>query len=224
VSSSSVAISRLHDQTHNGLRPASLWERIKGLAIVKINPRRLYGPWDVGYALDKHTVSSIFLGNNEHGHAEFETTRSDVGELLYRLKYRHDRAAIEPLAETAANFLRNNMELPIDLIIPAPPSTPRAIQPVKVVAEILANRLGIPISAGLKKNWKRGQLKDVKDYDKRREMLVGAFSVHTRTTAGKNVLLFDDVFGSGATTSYITETLKRQGEAEAVYLLTLTTK
>lgn len=195
------------------------------MAIVKINPKRLYGPWDVGYALDKHTVSSVFLGNNERGHAEFETTRSEVGELLYRLKYRQDKATIEPLAYTAANFPRDNWVLPIDLIIPAPPSYSRPVQPVKVIAEVLSNRLGIPLGANcLKKVKQTPQLKDIIGYDKRREILADAFAVHTKTTAGKNVLLFDDVFGSGATVWYITETLKKKGEAEAVYLLTLTTK
>jgi predicted amidophosphoribosyltransferase len=195
------------------------------LAIVKINPRRLYGPWDVGYALDKHTVSSLFLGNNERGHAEFETTRSEVGELLYRLKYRHDKTAIQPLADTVADFLRDKWVLPIDLIIPAAPSISRSVQPVRVVAEVLADRIGIPVSKTcLKKIKQTPQLKDIIGYDERREILADAFDVHTKTTAGKNILLFDDVFGSGATVWHITETLKQKGEAEAVYLLTLTTK
>jgi predicted amidophosphoribosyltransferase len=41
-------------------------------------------------------------------------------------------------------------------------------------------------------------------------------------TSGKNLLLFDDLYRSGATVSAITELLKSQGKAKAVYLLTLT--
>jgi len=37
-------------------------------------------------------------------------------------------------------------------------------------------------------------------------------------------LLFDDIYGSGATVGHIAEVLKRDGRAKAVYLLTLTTK
>ncbi len=48
--------------------------------------------------------------------------------------------------------------------------------------------------------------------------------MQTEATAGKNILLFDDLFGSGATVSHITEALKEKGDAAAVYLLTLTTK
>ena len=43
-------------------------------------------------------------------------------------------------------------------------------------------------------------------------------------TSGKTLLLFDDLFGSGATVSHIVEVLKNQGGVKAVYLLTLTTK
>ncbi len=35
-----------------------------------------------------HTISSTFLGYNEYGHAQYDTTRSTLGELLYQLKYR----------------------------------------------------------------------------------------------------------------------------------------
>jgi hypothetical protein len=61
---------------------------------VEINPRRLAGPWNEGYALDVHTRGSTFLGYDQYGHARFDTMRSPVGELLYRLKYQRDRAAV----------------------------------------------------------------------------------------------------------------------------------
>ena len=35
---------------------------------IEINPRRLRGPWDDGYALDVHTRSSTFLGYDQYGH------------------------------------------------------------------------------------------------------------------------------------------------------------
>jgi predicted amidophosphoribosyltransferase len=204
---------------------SSAFEKIKCLATVKIHPRRLHGPWDFGYALDKHTLSSVFIGHNEYGHAEFDTTRSDVGELLFQLKYRHDKAAIEPLADIVAKFLADKWEPPIEAIIPVPPSNSRVVQPVMVVAEALAERIGIPLCKScVKKTKQTPQLKDITDYDKKREALSDAFTVQRQNTAGKNLLLFDDLFDSGATVSSITKALKEQGEAAAVYLLTLTWK
>jgi predicted amidophosphoribosyltransferase len=60
------------------------------------------------------------------------------------------------------------------------------------------------------------------EYDKRWEALKGAFAVSPMLTTGKNLLLFDDLYRSGAAVSVITELLKDDGRAKAVYLLTLT--
>jgi predicted amidophosphoribosyltransferase len=201
------------------------------LAIVEINPRSLRGPWTAGFALDWHTLSSTFIGNNQFGHPMFDTKRPPVGELLYQLKYGRAQTKVEKLAiadqlaETAENFIRNTWRAPIDAILPVPPSNVRAIQPVLVVAEALAARLGVPVCTGcLTKVKQTPQMKDITDYDKRKEVLAGAFTVDPALTTGKNLLIFDDLHGSGATVSRIVELLKDPGRAKAVYLLTLTTK
>ena len=48
--------------------------------------RQITGSWDLGYVLDKHVLSSVYLGDNAYGHPQFDTTRSEVGEALYKLK------------------------------------------------------------------------------------------------------------------------------------------
>jgi len=93
-----------------------------------------------------------------------------------------------------------------------------------LVATALSERLGVPLCTEcLAKVKTTPQLKDLVDYDKRTEALAGAFSVSEEHTKGKRLLLFDDLYGSGATVSAIAEALKAGG-ARAVYLLTLTTK
>ncbi len=54
---------------------------------MKVNLKKIAGNWSSGYALDKHVLSSEFLGHNEWGHPMFDTTRSEVGEAAYQLKY-----------------------------------------------------------------------------------------------------------------------------------------
>jgi competence protein ComFC len=191
---------------------------------VEISPRRLRGPWLDGYALHVHTLSSTFLGNDQFGHARFDTTRSPVGELLYRLKYRNDQTAIGQLVDAAEMFLET-WRPAVDAIVPVPPSVPRKNQPVMVVATALAERLQVRLCTScLFKLKKTPQLKDITDYDERTEALKGAFAVVAEQTKGKNLLLFDDLYGSGATAGAIVELLKKEGKAKAVYLLTLTTK
>ncbi len=55
--------------------------------MIKINPKKIKSDQFEGYTLDIHTISSDFLGYDGYGHAQFDTQRSEMGELLYRLKY-----------------------------------------------------------------------------------------------------------------------------------------
>lgn len=57
---------------------------------MEVQLKKLEGSWDLGYALHKHTLSSVYLGDDEYGHPRFDTTRSEPGESLYQLKYRGD--------------------------------------------------------------------------------------------------------------------------------------
>jgi len=48
------------------------------------------GNWKKGLAFDLHTVASVYLGVDEYGHGRFDNTRSEIGELIYQLKYRSE--------------------------------------------------------------------------------------------------------------------------------------
>jgi competence protein ComFC len=190
---------------------------------VKINPHKLRGPWSDGYALDVHTTSSTMIGHNAFGHPVFDTTRSPLGELLYKLKNRGDETATPEIVDAAARFLKA-WGVGLDAIVPVPPSnTARKRQPVIAVANALSDVLGIPVCEGcVTKVKSTGQLKDVFDFAKRTAILNGAFTVDVAKTRGKRLLLLDDLYRSGATVSTIAQLLKTTGAARAVYLLTLT--
>ena len=80
--------------------------------MAKINPQTIAGQWKAGIALDVHTLSSTYLGVNEHGHEVYDTTRSEVGQLLYRLKYRSDMVAANEIVTTAAEYLKPENSTP----------------------------------------------------------------------------------------------------------------
>ncbi|HUA17155.1 MAG TPA: phosphoribosyltransferase family protein [Bryobacteraceae bacterium] len=191
---------------------------------VEIKPQVLRGPWNSGFALHVHSLSSTYLGDDEYGHPRFSTTRSPVGELLYQLKYRNNRSAIGELAEAAAYFCKNKWHVKIDAIIPVPPTQARRLQPVRAIAEVMAALLNVRLCAGLKKVKKTPQLKDLTDYHERKEALQDAFRIDASETKGRHLLLFDDLYGSGATVRTIAEALLKQGGAKSVHLLTLTKK
>jgi hypothetical protein len=58
--------------------------------LINITPISLIGNWLEGFALGLHTISSEFSGYDEFGHEVFNTKRSEIGELLYRLKYKSE--------------------------------------------------------------------------------------------------------------------------------------
>ena len=66
------------------------------------------------------------------------------------------------------------------------------------------------------------QLKGVMEPEKRKELLEGLYTVERRHTQRRSVLLFDDLYRSGATMNAITELLMTEGRAEAVRVLAIT--
>jgi competence protein ComFC len=186
------------------------------------NPVRIVGRWSIGYTLDVHTTSSDLVGHDEFGHPQFESKRSELGELLYRLKFRRDQSVIPAIAEAAATFVESYLPK-FDLIVPAPSSTPRPEQPVILLANAIGERIGIPVSEDCV--WKvreTAQLKNVFDFDERFRLLDGAFELDSSVTTGKMVLLFDDLYRSGATLNAVAALLYDQGGAKDVIALTLT--
>ena len=197
--------------------------RLVLIVLVKINPMELPGDWHGGYALDLHTISSTFLGTDSFGRDVFDTTRSEMGELLYRLKYGRDLTTVASIAETVTEFLWG-WNPGVDALVPVPPSkTVRQIQPVLEIARAVCERAGIPLcDQCINKIKDTGELKDVFEFDKRTAALKGAFAVDRGLTEGKRLLLFDDLYRSGATVTEISHNLTSDGHAAAVFLLTLT--
>lgn len=189
--------------------------------MIEIHPKEIKGSWDRGYVLDVHTISSTMIGYNEFGHPEFDTVRSQLGELVYRLKYKGDRGVIANVVETIIGFV-DSWGIRPDVVVPIPPSKQRSFQPVIEIAGALAQSMKIPLNTtSLKKTKTTQQMKDVGDFSARVATLESAFT-SDRELEGRAVLLFDDLFQSGATMNVAARTLKAQGLAKAVYALALT--
>jgi predicted amidophosphoribosyltransferase len=194
--------------------------------MVNTDPKIIEGNWVKGYALDLHTTCSEYIGDNEFGYPEFETTRSELGELIFRLKYKSDKTAIDEIVDTASDFLKNkwNILSKLDFMIAVLPSNyERIFQPVIEVARKLSSTLNLPLCEDcLYKIKNTPELKSVIEISERETILKDAFSIKGNNLIGKNVLLFDDLFRSGATIRIITEVLYNKAKVNNVYVLTLT--
>ncbi len=187
------------------------------------NPAEVQGAWRRGWTLDLHTISSEFLGYDQNGHAQFDTKRSPLGELVYQLKYRGQHTATE-VGTVMAEFFNDKPTIlsRIDMIVPVPSSSVRAVQPVVEIAKKLGKKLNKPVVLNaIRKIRETPGLKDVHDPEERRELLDGAFEVHVARVNGKGVLLVDDLYRSGATANAVTLALIG-ADASRVYFLAAT--
>jgi predicted amidophosphoribosyltransferase len=182
------------------------------------------GPWLDGYALDYHTVSSTCIGHNEFGYPVFETQYTPLGELLFRLKSRSDETVVEEIVDAVEGFVESTWKSQLTIIVPVPPSnTARKAQPVFLVAEALGKRFRLDVRRdAVTKIRKTPQLKNVYDYAERTKVLEGAFRADPSLVAGQSILLFDDLYRSGATMNAVAKVLNAEGQAAAVHALALT--
>lgn len=109
------------------------------------NPLKLNGIWNEGYALDYHTVSSEYLGEDPFGNKIFDNTYTEVGNLLHRMKYNgkenHSFDILNLCIPFLDEWLKNKQ---IDCILPIPPSKERIAQPTIMIAEAIAKHYNIP--------------------------------------------------------------------------------
>ncbi len=191
-------------------QPATAAEDAVADFLSRPHPRQLPGPWSAGWALGFH---SQYAGANWN--------RSETGELTYRLKYQGDQSLLPLLVEQATALIADHPELAqVDAVVPVPPSTLRANDPVSSFAKALAQKLGLPYLPALVKSRQTAPQKEMHTLAQKQSNVAGAFSVQS-PMKGKRLLVVDDLYDSGATLEEIHRHLQRAG-AVKVNVLTLT--
>jgi predicted amidophosphoribosyltransferase len=141
----------------------------------------IHGNWRAGYALGFHTISSRPLP-----YGGFDTEYTELGEMVNQVKYQKDRSKIQPLAEIAAKFLKEEFVIDarplhrkLNVVIPIPPSdTNRPFQPVPEIAEKIGSLLNRPVRTDyLIKEKQTRLLKSIPDVESRQAEIQGAFVV-----------------------------------------------
>jgi predicted amidophosphoribosyltransferase len=187
-----------------------------------LHPQGLEGPWKAGIVLDWHTIGSEVVGEDELGHPIFSTQRSEIGELLYRFKYRNDEAAFGQLMRLCNDYLIRRASGKFEIVLPVPPSNARRMVTRRIAAGIAAG-LGLNHShTAITKVKNTSELKSIADAEVRKELLRDAFRVDRKQVESKKVLLVDDVYRSGATLESAAEAVTDQGNPKVLYVLAVT--
>lgn len=197
---------------------------------MNVNVKEISGVWDKGFSLDKHKISSTYTGDNEYGHATFNTLRTDIGEALYQLKYKSDFSQCNVIA---ANI--NNIIIPllpfVSFIFAMPPSKTRPKQPVIEIGHALSKLIDKPcINDIIIKSKTTPQMKDIANREDRVNTLLDAFVVDASVVKNRlqlpnekyNVLIIDDLFDTGTSLEAVTKKLKECGNIGQVLVATVT--
>uniref|UniRef100_A0A7C4GL64 ComF family protein n=1 Tax=Fervidobacterium thailandense TaxID=1008305 RepID=A0A7C4GL64_9BACT len=174
----------------------------------------LYGNWVAGAAISLYTI-------RYPGYPEVYTK---LGKMLYELKYNNSISTLDYIAQVIASFVKRlKVYKELDAIVPVPPSKlNREFQPVTELAKRVSNYTGVPTELGyLVKVKETPEMKRIKDPLKKMTILRDSYRILTNSLEGKTVLLFDDLYKSGATLKACTDTLLSEGKVGRVYVLTL---
>jgi len=180
-----------------------------------INPTKIKGNWDKGYVLDVHIVSSTSKSEND-----FETTRTELGELLYQLKYRGKYEIAGEIISLIKPFLRSFTELKdVNLVIPVPSSKRRDFQPVDELAMAISEYLCVEFSDEVLEKTSPLQ---VKNMSKGTRNLKGSIDAKMKLDVPSNILLVDDLYETGKTLKECVAVLKDDPNIDNIYVLAMT--
>lgn len=182
-----------------------------------LNPIKIYGTWDEGIALDNHMLKSIFLGYDVNGKERFENTRTEIGELIYKFKYKKDRESLIKLMNLMKDVLDKwQLKDKIDIVIPVPPSNKsREYQPVFEIAKEIAIYLNKECKFDVLSKKNNLQVKDGHDVS-------GTIKQNISLEQPYNILIVDDLYSTGATLNEVCKILRKDENVKRVYCLAIT--
>ncbi len=147
-------------------------------------------------------------------------------DAIHQFKYKRDIASGEILADFMADYPFPDIAFDdYSLIVPVPLHVKRlrerGFNQSLILARRLAKRKQIPVDFLVLKRHRFTSTQAQSNKQERKQNIRGAFEVSViKTIAGRNILLIDDVFTTGATVNECSKTLMKAG-AKNVSVLTL---
>lgn len=149
-----------------------------------------------------------------------------IKECIHMLKYNGKPFMLEPFKDDIIEFcLKHNVLMSIDLIAPVPVHESklykRQYNQAELIARIINRRFNIPIVSALAKTVNTPPQHNLRKRE-RFDNVKGSFSVfESDKIRGRDILLVDDIFTTGATINECASALKERG-ARDIYGFVLT--
>ena len=185
-----------------------------------MSPIKVDGNWTEGYAMDKHVIHSEHLGYDQFGYDIYDTTRSELGELVYKMKYNGHNDTSEEIVNIITPFLDDWLiDKNINCILPVPPTIQRTFQPVFVIAKKIADKYGIAYDDTVLKKIASVAAKDM---TREHKSVEGTIVKLKNASSRRNILLIDDLYSTGSTANECVKILKCDPNIDNVYFLAIT--
>lgn len=179
--------------------------------------RKLEGNWTDGYALDQYILKSEYVGDDVFGDPLFNNTYSEIGKLIYSMKYNGHYDKSEEIAELCSDFISTWLRgIKIDAIVAVPPTRRRDAQPVFMIGEALHTKTGIPFASNVLEEDPCAEMKGVPREERNIQGCIHQVRPATRPC---NILLFDDIFSTGTTAKECVRVLKQDPCINEIYFL-----
>ena len=182
------------------------------------SPIQLCGNWDEGYVMDYHIKSSKLIGEDEFGHLIFDNVRTTLGELVFQLKYRNKYSNANEIVNIISDFVVEIWGGRVDYVLPTPPTKIREIQPVFLIAGLIAQLLNCNTNTDILEKTDCVQVKNLED----KSQISGKIVQNKFAKKEVNVLLVDDIYSSGATANECVKTLRNDPNINKIYYLAIT--
>lgn len=189
---------------------------------MSINPTMLIGNWDEGYALDRHVISSVPIGEDPYGYMQFNTKRSEMGELIYHFKYKGKYRNLDKIIELAKPFIIEwAITKSIDIVLPVPSSNEyRLYQPAFEIAKAIADLLNVGYNDTVLQKISSLQSKSLNQDEKQK--ISGTIIKRKMANKEHNLLLVDDLYQTGTTLTECVNEMRKDDKVLKIYVLTMT--
>ncbi len=135
------------------------------------------------------------------------------------MKYNGHFDTSAEIANSCISFLKEWLsDKKIDMILPVPPTSDRAAQPVYLIAEAIAENLCIPYSDDVLEKTTNTPSKNMA---KNRKQLKGSIRKRKDAKRRCGILLIDDFYSTGSTANECVSVLKDDDLIDRVYYLAI---